>query len=59
MMEPTPEMFHSILDTFKSMMDTQSVVQALQKVEVFRQKCGDFGTELAQENGDGPKNKPM
>jgi hypothetical protein len=23
MMEPTPEMFHSILDTFKSMMDTQ------------------------------------
>jgi hypothetical protein len=46
MMEPTPEMFRSLKDTFQSMTDVQTAVQALQEAEVFRQKHGEFGTEM-------------
>jgi hypothetical protein len=35
-MEPTPEMFRSLKDTFQSMTDVQTTVQALQEAEVFR-----------------------
>ena len=46
-MEPTQEMFRGLKDTFERMTDVQSVVQALQELEVFRQKVGEFGSEMA------------
>jgi hypothetical protein len=51
-------MFRSILVAFKKMMDTQSVVQALQEAELFRKKHGDFFLRTGAANGDGPKDKP-
>jgi hypothetical protein len=58
MMEPTPEMFRSLKDTFQSMTDVQTVVQALQETEVFRQKQGEFGTDMASSAAIDPKTSP-
>jgi hypothetical protein len=57
-MEPTPEMFHSLKDTFQSMTDLQTVVQALQDAEVFRRKHGDFAQEIAMRAAIDPKTSP-
>jgi hypothetical protein len=58
MMEPTPEMFRNLKDTFQSMTDVQTAVQALQEAEVFRQKHGEFGTEMARRAAIDPKTSP-
>jgi hypothetical protein len=58
MMEPTPEMFRSLKDTFQSMTDVQTAVQALQEAEVFRQKHGEFGTEMARRAAIDPETSP-
>jgi hypothetical protein len=58
MMEPTPEMFRSLKDTFESMTDVQTAVQALQEAEVFRQKLGEFGTEMERRAAIDPKTSP-
>jgi hypothetical protein len=58
MMEPTPEIFHSLKDTFQSMMDVQTAVQALQEAEVFRQKLGEFGTDMARRVAIDPRTSP-
>jgi hypothetical protein len=58
MMEPTPEMFRSLKDTFQSMTDVQTAVQALQEAEVFRQKLGESGTEMARRAAIDPKTSP-
>jgi hypothetical protein len=58
MMEPTPEMFRSLKDTFQSMMDVQTAVQALQEAKVFCQKHGEFGTEMARRAVFDPKTSP-
>jgi hypothetical protein len=59
LMEPTPEMFRSLKDTFQSMTDLQSAVQALQEAEVFRRKHGNFAQEIAMRAVNRPKDKPM
>ena len=46
-MDPTQEMFRGLKDTFQRMTDLQSAVQALQELDVFRQKVGEFGGEMA------------
>jgi hypothetical protein len=58
MMEPTPEMFRSLKDTFQSMTDVQTAVQALQEAVVFRQKLGEFDTEMARRAAIDPKTSP-
>jgi hypothetical protein len=55
MMEPTPEMFRSLKDTFQSMTDVQTAVQALQEAEVLRQKLGEFDTDMARRAAIDPK----
>jgi len=54
-MEPTQEMFRGLKDTFERMTDVQSAVQALQELEVFRQKVGEFGSEMAMKMAMDPK----
>jgi uncharacterized membrane protein YgcG len=58
LMEPTPEMFRSLKDTFQSMTDLQTAVQALQEAEVFRRKHGDFAQEIARRAAIDPKTSP-
>jgi hypothetical protein len=58
MMEPTPEMFDSLKDTFQSVTDLQTAVQALQEAEVFRRKHGDFAKEVAMRTVIDPKTSP-
>ena len=57
-MEPTQEMFRGLKDTFERMTDVQSAVQALQELEVFRQKVGEFGSEMAMRMAMDPKTSP-
>lgn len=57
-MDPTPQMFAGLKETFQQMTDVQSAVQALQEAEVFRQKIGEFGTELARTMAQDPKTSP-
>ncbi|XP_039814018.1 uncharacterized protein LOC120676755 [Panicum virgatum] len=40
------------------MTDVQSAVQALQELEVFRQKVGEFGSEMAMRMAMDPKTSP-
>ena len=42
-MDPTQEIFRGLKDTFERMTDVQSTVQALQEIDLFRQKVGEFG----------------
>jgi hypothetical protein len=58
MMEPTPEMFCYLKDTFQSMTDVQTAVQALQEAEVFRQKLGEFDTDMSRRAAIDPKTSP-
>ena len=46
-MDPTQEIFRGLKDTFQRMTDLQSAVQALQELDLFRQKVGEFGGEMA------------
>ena len=46
-MDPTPEMFHGLKVTSQCMTDLPSAVQALQELDLFRQKVGEFGGEMA------------
>jgi len=57
-MDPTQEMFRGLKDTFERMTDVQSAVQALQELEVFRQKVGEFGSEMAMRMAMDPKTSP-
>ena len=57
-MDPTQEMFRGLNDTFERMTDVQSAVQALQELEVFRQKVGEFGSEMAMRMAMDPKTSP-
>ena len=57
-MDPTQEIFCGIKDTFQCMTDVQSTVQALQELEVFRQKVGEFGSEMAMRMAMDPKTSP-
>jgi hypothetical protein len=58
MMELTPKMFHSLNDTFQSMTDVQTAMQALQEAEVFRQNLGEFGTDMARRATIDAKTSP-
>jgi len=51
-------MFRGLKDTFERMTDVQSAVQALQEFEVFRQKVGEFGSEMAMRMAMDPKTSP-
>ncbi|XP_039835004.1 uncharacterized protein LOC120695849 [Panicum virgatum] len=57
-MDPTQEMFRGLKDTFERMTDVQSAVQALQELEVFRQKVDEFGSEMAMRMAMDPKTSP-
>ena len=46
-MDPTQEIFRGLKHTFQCMTDLQSAVQELQELDVFRQKDGGFGVEMA------------
>ncbi|XP_039851267.1 uncharacterized protein LOC120709659 [Panicum virgatum] len=46
-MEPTQQMFRGLKDTFQRMTDLQSAVQALQELDVFRQKIGEYSSDMA------------
>ena len=58
MMDPTQEMFRGLKDTFQRMTDLQSVVQELQELDLFRQKVGEFGSEMAMKMAMDPKTSP-
>jgi hypothetical protein len=47
-MDPTPEMYRMLKAAFESVTDVESVMQALQEVEVFLMKHGEYGSEMAQ-----------
>ena len=51
-------MFNSLKDTFSRMTDVQSAIQALQEAELFRQKIGEFGSELATKMAMDPRTTP-
>ena len=57
-MDPTQEMFRGLKDTFEHMTDVQRAVQALQELEVFRQKFGEFGSEMEMRMAMDPKTSP-
>jgi hypothetical protein len=57
-MDPTQEMFRGLKDTFQRMTDVQSTVQALQEIDLFRQKVGEFGSEIAMKMAMDPKTFP-
>ena len=57
-MDPTPEMFAALKETFQAMTDVESAVQALQEAEIYRQKIGEFGSELAQRMATDPRTTP-
>ncbi|TKC13318.1 DUF domain-containing protein [Robertmurraya kyonggiensis] len=52
---PSPEMWSTLKDAFQRMTDISSAVQALQEAELFRQRRGDFATQLAQQMVLDPK----
>jgi hypothetical protein len=51
-------MFRGLKVTFGRMTDVQTAVQALQEVELFREKVGDFGSEMAMQMVMDPKTSP-
>lgn len=51
-------MHRALRMAFERMVDVQTAVQALQEAEVFRQKLGEFGTEMAQRMATDPKTSP-
>ena len=53
-MDPTQEIFRGLKDTFQRMTDLQSAVQALQELDLFRQKVGEFGGEMAMDPRTSP-----
>ena len=57
-MDPTQEIFRGLKDIFQRMTDLQSAVQALQELDVFRQKVGEFGSEMAMRMAMDPKTSP-
>jgi len=57
-MDPIQQMFRGLKDTFEHITDVQSTVQALQELEVFRQKVGEFGSEMAMRMAMDPKTSP-
>ena len=57
-MDPTQQMFCGLKDTFQRMTDLQSAVQALQEFDVFRQKVGEYGSEMAMRMAMDPKTSP-
>ena len=57
-MDPTQQMFRGLKDTFQCMTDLQSAVQALQEFDVFRQKIGECGSEMAMRMTMDPKTSP-
>jgi len=57
-MDPTQQIFRGLKDTFQRMTDIQSVVQALQEFDVFRQKVGEYGSEMAMQMAMDPKTSP-
>ena len=57
-MDPTQEIFCGIKDTFQCMTDVQSAAQALQELELFRQKVGEFGGEMAMKMAMDPRTSP-
>ena len=58
MMDPTQQMFRGLKDTFQRMTDLQSAVQALQEFDVFRQKIGEYSSEMAMWMAMDPKTSP-
>ena len=57
-MDPTQEIFCGIKDTFQCMTDVQSAAQALQELELFRMKVGEFASEIAMKMAMDPKISP-
>ena len=57
-MDPTQQMFRGLKDTFQRITDIQSAVQALQEFDVFRQKVGEYGSEMAMRMVMDPKTSP-
>ena len=57
-MDPTQEMFRGLKDTFQHMTDIQSAMQALQELDLFRHKVGEFGGEMAKNMAMGPRTSP-
>ena len=57
-MDPTQQMFRGLKDTFQRMTDLQSAFQALQEFDVFRQKLGEYGSEMAMRMAMNPKTSP-
>ncbi|XP_039811946.1 uncharacterized protein LOC120674915 [Panicum virgatum] len=53
-MDPTPEMFRGLKDTFQRMTDLPSAVQSLQELDLFRQKVSEFGGEMAMDPRTSP-----
>jgi hypothetical protein len=51
-------MFRGLKDTFGCMTDVQTAVQALQKAELFRQKVGEFGSDMGMQMALDPKTMP-
>ena len=58
----TPCLAHTVnlmlKDTFQRMTDLQSAVQALQEFDMFRQKVGEYGSEMAMRMAMDPKTSP-
>ena len=57
-MTPTNEIYRMLKDAFGSMTDVHSAVQALQEAEVFRQKLGEFASDMAMKMAMDPKTTP-
>ena len=57
-MDLTQEIFRGLKDTIQRMMDLQSAVQALQELDLFRQKVDEFGSEMAMRMAMDPKTSP-
>ena len=57
-MDPTQEIFRGLKDTFQCMTDIQSAMQALQEFDVFRQKVGEYGSEMEMRMALDAKTSP-
>ena len=57
-MDPTPEIFRGLKYTFQRMTDLPSAVQALQELDLFRQKVGEFGGEMAMKMAMDARTSP-
>ena len=57
-MDPTQQMFRGPKDTFQRMTDIQSAMQVLQEFDVFRQKVGEYSSEMAMQMAMDPKTSP-